>query len=104
MSYAVENFHNTHRKDGAVRWNSNGQCLPKDCVQDLLDANLISAATAERTNDMREIELIEFFQNYRQAQANRTAEQIQEERAMARGAMGSGVKMVNVITGETFYT
>ena len=104
MSYATENFHNTHRKLGAVRWNSNGQCLPKDCVQDLLDAGLISAATAERTNDMREIELIEFFQKYREGQANRTAEQIAEERLEARAAMGSGVKMVNIITGETFYT
>ena len=104
MSYAVKNFHNTHRKLGAVRWNSNGQCLPKDCVQDLLDANLITVATAERTNDMREIELIEFFQEYRAAQKNRSAEQIAEERAMARGAMGAGVRMVNIITGERYTT
>ena len=104
MSYAVENFHNTHIADGAIRWSSNGRCLPKDCVQDLVDADLITVATAERTTDMREIELIEFFQEYRTAQANRTAEQIQEERAMARGAMGAGVRMVDVITGEQFTT
>ena len=104
MSYAVENFHNTFIKDGAIRWSSNGRCLPADCVRDLVDANLITAATAERTTDMREIELIEFFQEYREAQKNRSAEQIAEERFEARAAMGPGVKMVNCITGETFLT
>jgi hypothetical protein len=104
MSYAVENFHNTFIQDGAVRWSSNGRCLPADCVRDLVDANLITVATAERTTDMREIELIEFFQEYRTAQANRSAEQIAEERAMARGAMGPGVPMVNFITGERYTT
>ena len=104
MSYAVENFHNTFIKDGAVRWSSNGRCLPADCVRDLVDANLITVATAERTTDMREIELIEFFQEYRQAQRNRSAEQIAEERFEARAAMGPGVRMVNIITGETFLT
>ena len=104
MSYAVENFHNTFIQDGAVRWSSNGRCLPADCVRDLVDAGLITAATAERTTDAREIELLEFIQDYRRAQANRSAEQIAEERAMARGAMGPGVRMVNVITGERFTT
>lgn len=104
MSYAVENFHNTVIRDGAVRWSSNGRCLPADCVRDLVDANLITVATAERTTDARERELAEFFQEYRQAQANRSQEQIREERAMARGAMGAGVRMVNVITGETYTT
>ena len=104
MSYAVENFHNTMIKDGAVRWSSNGRCLPADCVRDLVDANLITEATAERTTDMREIELIEFFAEYRAAQKNRSAEQIREERMMARGAMGAGVQMVDVITGERYTT
>ena len=104
MSYAVENFHNTMIKDGAVRWSSNGRCLPADCVRDLVDANLITEATAERTTDMREIETLEFFAQYRTAQANRTPEQIAEERMMARGAMGGGVDMVNIITGERYTT
>ena len=104
MSYAVENFHNTMIKDGAVRWSSNGRCLPADCVRDLVDANLITVETAERTTDMREIETLEFIQEYRTAQANRTPEQIAEERMMARGAMGGGVDMVNIITGERYTT
>jgi len=104
MSYAVENFNNTFIKDGAVRWSSNGRCLPADCVADLVAANLITVATAERTTDMREIETLEFFAEYRAAQANRSAEQIREERMMARGAMGAGVDMVNIITGERYTT
>ena len=104
MSYATENFHNTMIKDGAIRWSSNGRCLPADCVRDLVDANLITVATAERTTDAREIELIEFFAEYRAAQANRSQQQIAEERAMARGAMGAGVDMVNCITGERYTT
>ena len=104
MSYAVENFHNTMIKDGAVRWSSNGRCLPADCVRDLVDANLITVETAERTTDMREIETLEFIQEYRAAQANRTPQQVAEERAMARGAMGAGVELINVFTGEKFAT
>jgi hypothetical protein len=104
MSYAVENFHNTFIQDGAVRWSSNGRCLPADCVRDLVDAGLVTVATAERTTDARERELAEFFAEYRAAQANRSAEQIAEERAMARGAMGAGVQMVNIITGERYTT
>ena len=104
MSYAVENFHNTHIANGAIRWSSNGRCLPADCVRDLVDANLITVDTAERTTDMREIETLEFFAEYRAAQKNRSAEQIQEERMMARGAMGAGVAMVNIITGERYTT
>ena len=104
MSYAVENFHNTFIKDGAIRWQSNGRCLPKECVDDLVAAFKITRATAERTTDMREIETLEFFAEYRAAQQNRSQEQIQEERAMARGAMGAGVRMVDIITGETYTT
>ena len=104
MSYAVENFHNTMIKDGAVRWSSNSRCLPADCVRDLVDANLITVETAERTTDMREIETLEFIQEYRAAQANRTPQQVAEERAMARGAMGAGVELINVFTGEKFAT
>jgi hypothetical protein len=104
MSYAVENFHNTFIKDGAIRWSSNGRCLPKECVDDLVAADLITVDTAERTTDMREIETVEFFAEYRRAQKNRTAEQIQEERMMARGAMGAGVQMINCITGERYTT
>ena len=104
MSYAVENFHNTTVTNNEIRWNSNGRCLPKDCVQELYDAGLINSTVVAVTEAARSAEMAQFFQEYRQAQANRSAEQIAEERAMARGAMGAGVRMVNFITGETYTT
>jgi hypothetical protein len=44
------------------------------------------------------------IQQYIEAQANRTPEQIREARAAARAAHGPGVKLVNVVTGEEFTT
>ena len=41
---------------------------------------------------------------YRVAQQNRTPEQIAEQRAEARAAMGPGVEMVNIFTGEKYTT
>lgn len=104
MSYAVENFHNTTIRNNEIRWNSNGRCLPADCVAELYDAGLINSTVVTVTEGARNTEMKEFFQEYRVAQANRTAEQIQEERAMARGAMGAGVDMVDIITGERYTT
>ena len=104
MSYAVEHFADTHITNGEVRWNSNGRCLPKDCVQDLVDAGLVTRNQQMITDYAREAEMKEFFEAYREAQKNRTPEQIAEERFEARAAMGPGVKRVNIITGETYTT
>lgn len=104
MSYAVENFNSTYITRNEIRWNSNDRCLPKDCVEDLYNAGLINSTVVAVTAAARDAETKQFLQEYRAAQANRTAEQIQEERAMARGAMGANVNMVNVFTGETFNT
>ena len=41
---------------------------------------------------------------YAVAQQNRTPEQIAEQRAEARAAMGPGVEMVNIFTGEKYTT
>jgi hypothetical protein len=104
MSYAVENFNNTTITNNEIRWNSNGRCLPKDCVEDLVAAGLVTRNQQIITDAAREVETAQFFAEYREAQANRSAEQIREERAMARGAMGAGVAMVNIITGERYTT
>lgn len=45
-----------------------------------------------------------WLDKYREAQANRTPEQIAEQQAEALAAHGPGVDLVNVITGETFKT
>ncbi len=57
-----------------------------------------------RTLDADDTSAIDDLANYREAQRQRTPEQIAEERAEARAAMGPGVKMVNILTGETYTT
>ena len=104
MSYAVENFNNTTIRNNEIRWNSNNRCLPADCVEELYDAGLINSTVVLVTADARDAETKQFLAEYRTAQANRTPEQVAEERAMARGAMGAGVDVINVFTGEKFAT
>ena len=104
MSYAVENFQDTTIRNNEIRWNSNNRCLPADCVAELYDAGLINSTVVLVTADARDAETRQFLAEYRTAQANRSAEQIAEERMMARGAMGAGVQMVDVITGERYTT
>lgn len=104
MSYAVENFQNTTITNHTIRWNSNGRCLPADCVEDLYNADLINSTVVAATEAARKEETAMLLKQYRVAQANRSKEQIEEERAMARSAMGAGVEMVNIITGEKFTT
>ena len=48
--------------------------------------------------------LADFFADYTKNQANRTQEEINEQRSEARAAMGPGVEMVNIITGEKYTT
>ena len=57
-----------------------------------------------RTLDADDAPLVDDLAKYREAQRQRTPEQIAEERAEARAAMGPGVKMVNILTGETYTT
>ena len=57
-----------------------------------------------RTLDADDTSAIDDLANYREAQRQRTPEQIAEERAEARAAVGPGVKMVNILTGETYTT
>lgn len=104
MSYTVENFHKATILDGVIRWNSNGRCLPKECCDELFEAGLIDSIICDETHHAREKETREFIEEYRAAQANRTAEQREEERLEARAAMGPGVEMVNIFTGEVFIT
>lgn len=54
--------------------------------------------------DARDKHTEEFLAEYRQRQANRTPEQIRESRMEARAAMGPGVRMVNIFTGEKWTT
>ena len=78
--------------------------LNKENVKELLEKGYINEITAEATNKAYKEYLADFFADYTKNQANRTQEEINEQRSEARAAMGSGVKMMNIITGETYTT
>ena len=78
--------------------------LNKENVKELFEAGLITEVTAEATNKAYKEYLADFFAEYTKNQANRTQEEINEQRFEARAAMGPGVEMVNIITGEKYTT
>jgi hypothetical protein len=85
---------------GVYRWLSNG-AVPFD---DLLADAGVSLEVREVCRLARKLDNEKFFKEYLVAQASRTPEEIGEERACARAAMGPGQLMVNVLTGERFTT
>ena len=110
MSYMLDKW-NTNQvhitADGAIGWLMNdGEFRPlmSDAVAELKDAGCIDEATVTRTAVARKLYTERTLAEYATAQKNRTAEQIREERAEARAAMGAGVDMVNIFTGERYTT
>ena len=108
-TYVVDKFNQgeVHTQDGAVGWlMSDGEFRPlmSDAVEQLVSAGLINTSTAHTTATAREAYVERSLAEYRQAQLQRTPEQIAEERFEARAAMGPGVKMVNMFTGEQYTT
>ena len=93
--------------DGAVGWiMKDGEFRPlmSDALAELHDAGYISSITVEATRIARDKYTQRTLAEYAVAQQNRTPEQIAEERAEARAAMGPGVDMVNMFTGERYTT
>ena len=89
-------------EDGAVRWKSNGNYLPDDCMEKLEYApyDLSSKISREATKIKREIQNKEFLEEYRKNPPVLTQEDFYEMRA----AFGKGVRVTNVITGEVIET
>lgn len=88
--------------DGVIRWRSNNSVPPADCVALALHIGQpVDVAACDRARDT---ETRAFILAYRKRQAERTPEQVAEQRAEARVAMGPGCDMVNLFTGETFKT
>ncbi len=85
---------------GVWRWKSNDR-VP---FADMLEDNDIDAEIRAKCEKAREHDNAIFFGIYRKTQAARTPDQIAEERAEARSAMGDGVDMINILTGEKFRT
>lgn len=109
MSYMIDKWNagEVHVENGACGWQmADGEFRPlmSDAMQELKDAGLVDETTVTRTAVARDIHTTAFLAEYRIAQLNRTAEQIREERFEARAAMGPGVEMVNIVTGEKYTT
>lgn len=77
-----------------LRWASNDAVVPAD-IMALTDWQYQDEMTAARDAD-----LDRFAAAYRAAQARRTPEEIEEQRAEMRAAFGPGETVVNVLTGE----
>ena len=109
MSYMTDKWEagEVHIQDGACGWlMADGEFRPlmSDAMQELKDAGFVDETTVTRTSVAREIHTKKFIEEYTIAQKNRSAEQIREERFEALAAMGPGVEMVNIITGEKYTT
>lgn len=89
---------NSYRVGPVVRWKSNNAVIPP-CV--LEDALLVPWAEQVA---MYEKEATAWIARYRKAQANRSAEEIAEEKAEIRAAFGPGEIVVNILTGEEILT
>ena len=109
MSYMLDKWNEGEVRfvDGAVGWiMKDGEFRPlmSDAVAELHDAGYISSITVEATAIARDKYTQRTLAEYAEAQRNRTAEQIAEERYEARAATGPGVDMVNIFTGEKYTT
>ena len=109
MTYMIDRWNEGDVRfvDGAVGWiMGDGEFRPlmSDAVAELHDAGYISSITVEATRIARDRYVQRTLAEYAEAQQNRTPEQIAEQRAEARAAIGPGVEMVNILTGETYTT
>ena len=82
----------------------NFRPLNEKQVKELFEAGLITEVTVKKTIIADEKYKADFFAEYIKNQANRTQEEINEQRFEARAAMGSGVEMINIVTGEKYTT
>lgn len=78
--------------------------LMEDAMGELFNAGFATSKDVVATRKARDIHNEKMIAVYFESQANRTAEQIAEERAMARAAFGPGNKLVNILTGESYYS
>ena len=108
-TYVVNKFKEgeVHFQNGAAGWLfDNGEFRPlmDDAMEQLLEAGCVDQDCVAETARQRDVYVEQSLKEYVEAQRNRTAEQRAEERFEARAAMGAGVEMVNIITGERFTT
>lgn len=100
----IAQFEDAYIQDGVVYWKSNDRSPFEDMLTDFMEAGFISQENIDLTVAAKKEQDRAAIAEYIKAQANRSEEQITEERAMARSAFGTGEKMVNIFTGETYYS
>ena len=108
-TYVVTKFKQgeVHFQNGAAGWlMEDGEFRPlmDDAMEQLLEAGCVDQATVNITAEARDVYTDKSIAEYIQAQKNRSAEQIAEERWEARAAFGPGETIVNMITGERYTT
>lgn len=81
--------------DGAIKWECNGHYLMNDTMQNIIE-NGFTAFSVAATQEKREAQNAAFFSSYRKQR--RTISQ--EELAEMRAAYGTGVTVVDVISGQ----
>lgn len=86
--------------DGAVRWKSNGNYLPDDCMEKLEYSpyDLSSKISREATKIKREKQNKKFIQEYRKQMENYVY--TEEELGEMRNAFGEGAEVINILTGK----
>lgn len=97
----AENYERTYYADGVVMWQSNDRVPFEDMLTDFAEAGFISFIDVRRSLKFKEEQDRIAIEEYIEARANRTREQIEEEMFEMRAAFGEGETVVNVLTGET---
>jgi hypothetical protein len=96
MSKHIGKFYFDH---DIVRWNSNNNVPPEDCLKEMLHDAEISIASFIHSNKQRDIETDMFLADYRERMKDYVHSE--EELYEMRSAFGEGATVVNIITGKT---
>ena len=100
-SFARQDF---RIENDVLIWNSNDRHPMDDLMSRWLELGLVTDVQFYATEVARDEQNAMFIEEYKMNQANRSAEQIAEQRFEARAAMGPDVDMVNIFTGEKWNT
>lgn len=90
----------TTTSDGVIRWNSNNNIPPVECVA--LAAHIGLPVDVAKCTSVRDTETDQFIAEYRLRMRNYKPSR--EEQFEMRAAFGPGKTVVNVITGQKFRT
>ena len=101
MKITVKDFFidETNEKFGPhVRWNSNRQVPPRECVAEIQRNGWIGRLEVDNSDFARDTELEEVLVEYRATYRGPSEEQLAEMRA----EFGAGTEIVNVLTGHHY--